>query len=125
MISFEFSGSTRKTEAFLLAARNLNVRPYLETGGRRGVEALRSATPVDEGIAQAGWGYNVASSSGIHYVNWTNSDVENGFKVIIQLQYGHGTGTGGYVAGRDFINPAIRPIFDSIADDIWKVVTSL
>ena len=89
-----------------------------------GVSALSSATPADSGRAKHSWDYEVSSSGGVHELIWTNSDVENGFPVVIRLQFGHGTGTGGYVQGRDFINPAIKPVFDQIADRVWKAVTA-
>jgi hypothetical protein len=88
-----------------------------------GVSALSSATPKETGLAATSWGFTVSKSGGIYELAWTNSDVENGFPVVIMLQMGHGTGTGGYVQGRDFINPAIKPVFDKIADIVWKAVT--
>jgi hypothetical protein len=75
-------------------------------------------------VAARSWGYEIRQNRGGFAIIWTNSDIENGFPVVIMLQYGHGTGTGGYVQGRDFINPAIRPIFDDIAQTVWKAVTS-
>jgi len=92
--------------------------------GQMGVDALSNATPIDSGLAAASWDYKVERSRGSYAISWSNSDVENGFPVVIMLQYGHGTRGGGWVQGRDFINPAIKPIFDKIADDVWKVVTS-
>lgn len=89
-----------------------------------GIGALAAATPHDSGLAASSWGYKVENSSGGVSISWTNTDVEGGFPVAIMLQYGHGTGTGGYVAGRDYINPAMKPIFDKIADRVWKAVTS-
>ena len=122
----EVSGSFKRTEAFLTAMLKLDsmIHKMLQTAGAEGARALASATPNETGLAARSWNYEVASSGGIHTVTWTNSDVENGFPVVIMLQYGHGTGTGGYVQGRDFLNPAIRPIFDKIADTVWKAVTS-
>lgn len=125
MISYEVSGSFENIERFLRGAVKLDIRSILEEGGREGVNALRAATPVDTGVAQAGWGYRVKTEGGSYEIEWFNANIENGYKVVIRLQYGHGTGTGGYVQGRDFINPAMRPVFDSIADRVWKAVTSL
>jgi len=88
------------------------------------VAALASATPSDSGLAAASWGYEVSSKGGSHSITWTNTDVESGFPVAIMLQFGYATGTGGYVAGRDYINPAMRPIFDQIAYKVWRAVTS-
>jgi hypothetical protein len=102
----------------------LDIQGILDSAGREGVAALAAATPVESGLAENSWDYEVSGGGGVYTITWTNSDVENGFPVAIMLQYGHGTGTGGYVQGRDYINPAIRPIFDKIANDVWKVVTS-
>ena len=89
-----------------------------------GVAALQANTPVDSGATAASWDYRIlATSRGLSIV-WTNSNDAGGTPVAILLQYGHGTGTGGYVVGRDYINPAIKPVFDRIANDVWKVVTS-
>lgn len=88
-----------------------------------GVIALSRATPVDSGKTAESWSYTVKTTSKGVVVYWTNSNVINGFNVAIGLQYGHGTGTGGYVRGLDYINPAIRPVFESIANDIWQEVT--
>jgi len=96
----------------------------LESYGREGVNALANATPNESGLTAASWDYEVINKGGSWTVVWTNSHIVDGTPLVILLQYGHGTGTGGYVQGRDFINPAIRPIFDRIADDVWKAVTS-
>lgn len=124
IISFRQRGSTRNMERFLASMSTLDIRQIVEPYAQQGVAALASATPVDSGVAAASWGYEIESSRGQTTIKWTNSDIENGFPVVIMLQYGHGTGTGGYVQGRDFINPAVRPIFDQIADAVWRVVTS-
>jgi hypothetical protein len=91
---------------------------------QRGVDALESATPRDTGLAAGSWTYNISRTRGTLTISWNNTDVETGFPVAIMLQYGYGTGTGGYVQGRDYINPAMKPIFDEIADKVWKAVTS-
>ncbi len=124
MITFEVSGSFAKTQAFLQTVSHLNIASIMESCGQRGVSALASATPEDTGRTAAAWGYVATAAGGVYTITWTNSDVENGFPVAIMLQYGYGTGTGGYVQGRDYINPAIAPIFDMIADRVWKAVTS-
>lgn len=124
MISVHSSGSFKKTEAFLRKMQKLDIPGVMHACGQEGVNALARATPIDTGNAAHSWSYEVSSSGGIHRIVWTNSDVENGFPVAIMLQYGYGTGTGGYVQGRDYINPAIRPTFDKIADKVWKAVTS-
>jgi hypothetical protein len=124
VISFTVTGSTKRLEAFLAKVSKLNVSALLEPYAQEGVAALARATPEETGLAAHSWGYEITSNGGVYSIIWTNSDVEHGFPVVIMLQYGHGTGTGGYVQGRDFINPAIRPIFDRIAASVWRVVTS-
>jgi hypothetical protein len=81
-------------------------------------------TPVDTGLTATSWGYEITNEPGKVTISWTNYNREGGALVAILLQYGHGTGTGGYVAGRDYINPAIKPIFDQIAEEVWRRVTS-
>lgn len=124
MISFETRGSTKRTEAFLKKMSRGEFFQGLDSLARAGVNALASATPVDSGLASNSWGYKVEASLGSATITWTNNDVENGFPVAIMLQYGHGTGTGGYIQGQDYINPAMKPVFDYIADKVWKAVTS-
>lgn len=123
MISLTVTGSFKSTQDFLDHVHRLNIQSILESCGQMGVSALSSATPEETGLAAHAWGYKVSRSGGMYELAWTNTDVENGFPVVIMLQMGHGTGTGGYVQGRDFINPAIRPVFDKIADIVWKAVT--
>jgi hypothetical protein len=124
MISAESKGSFKNTEAFLNKVSKLDVLSIMKSCGQEGVHALSSATPVESGLAAQSWGYEVYGRGGKYTIVWTNSDVENGFPVAIMLQYGYGTGTGGYVKGRDYINPAIKPIFDKIANKVWKAVSS-
>lgn len=123
-ISFRSRGSFNNFERFLRRSQNLNIRSIVEPYAKQGVEALKAATPVDSGLAAESWGYEIEVTGDTTSIIWTNSDIENGFPVAIMLQYGYGTGTGGYVQGRDYINPAIKPIFDGIADAVWKVVTA-
>jgi hypothetical protein len=124
MISFATSGSFDRTEASLKKMLSGDIFSGLDALAREGVIALATATPMETGLGAASWDYVIERSQGSCTITWTNSDVENGFPVVIMLQYGYGTGTGGYVQGRDFINPAIKPIFDQIADKVWKAVTS-
>lgn len=124
MFSFESTGSFNKTEAALLKMSKGDIFSALDSYAREGVSALASATPVDSGITASSWSYEVTKSRGYYSITWTNSHVIDGRPIVIMLQYGHGTGTGGYVQGRDFINPAMKPIFDKIADKVWKAVTS-
>ena len=97
----------------------------LDKYGREGVAALASATPVDTGLTASSWYYEIERTKNSVSLNFGNSNIQNGVPIAIILQYGHGTGTGGWVEGRDYINPAIQPIFDKIANDAWKEVTSL
>lgn len=125
MISFSVSGSSKSTEDFLKkASKPTTVLSVMKAMGSLGVSALAQNTPRDSGLAAGSWSFEAKSSGGIHTITWTNSDVESGFPVSIMLQYGYGTGTGGYVQGRDYINPAMRPVFDQIADKVWKAVIS-
>lgn len=126
-MAFEFvhSGSFNNLEKFLKEMQRLSIRQLAERQAQRGVEALRANTPVESGLAANSWSYEIVQngSKGVT-IRWLNSDVERGFPVAIALQYGYGTGTGGYVGGRDYINPAMRPVFESIANEVWRAVTS-
>jgi hypothetical protein len=124
VISVTTSGSFDNTIRFLTKASHLDISGILHAAGQQGAAALASATPSETGLAASSWNYEVSGGVAGATITWTNSDVENGFPVAIMLQYGYGTGTGGYVAGRDYINPAMKPIFDQIADKVWKAVTS-
>lgn len=99
------------------------VRAELESAGAEGVAALAAATPADSGLTASSWSYRIKSTRGTSTIEWYNTNVNGGFEVALALQYGHGTGTGGWVPGRDYINPAMRPVFDRIADRVWKAVT--
>jgi hypothetical protein len=125
-ISATSTGSFDKTTKFLqdMARINSTVMSAMHECGQQGVNALSDHTPVSTGRTAHAWGYEVEGDAKGCSITWTNSDVESGFPVAIMLQYGYATGTGGYVQGRDYINPAIKPIFDQIADKIWKAVTS-
>lgn len=124
MIIFESKGDFRKTDNFLRKMLKLDIRSQLDKYGRQGVAALSSATPVQTGLAAQSWYHQTEVTSRGATITWLNSDVESGFPVAIMLQYGYATGTGGYVQGRDYINPAIQHIFDEIAESVWKEVTS-
>ena len=124
MISFSSSGSFDKTERFLRSVQKLDLSSIASAQAQKGVIALSRATPTDSGIAASSWGYKITKTATSLTISWTNSDVENGYPVAIMIQYGHGTGTGGYIHGIDYINPAMRPIFDQIAETLWKAVTS-
>lgn len=124
MISISSRGDFRRTIKSIQRMSEAEIFSALDSYGQRGVSALAAATPQDSGRAAASWDYSVKRSKTSWSIIWTNNDIENGFPVVIGLQYGHGTGTGGWVPGQDFINPAIRPIFDQISQDVWKAVTS-
>lgn len=123
-VKFEVSGGFTKTERFLNRMKRREYLNVLDEFGRDGVQALRNATPVDSGATAEAWDYEIKRTCNYTEIVWTNSNINDGVPIAVILQYGHGTGTGGYVQGRDYINPAIRPIFDKIAEKAWKVVTS-
>lgn len=123
-IKFTVTGGSGNTERFLQKIATGNIIPSLETYAQRGVDALRSATPRNSGLTADSWSYEIVKSKDNVTIWWKNSNTSNGYNVAIGLQYGHGTGSGGYVAGRDFINPVLRPIFDEIANEAWKAVGS-
>lgn len=116
-------GDFRKTEKFLEGARVFNIKPLLKRYGEAGVRALQAATPRDTGELASSWGYEIQTDRTTARVTWTNSKNVDGVPIAIILQYGHGTGGGGYVEGRDYINPALQGIFDQLADAAWKEVT--
>lgn len=123
-VNFEVSGGFTKTERFLNRMKRREYLNVLDEFGRDGVQALRNATPVDSGATAEAWDYEIKRTRNYTEIVWTNSNINDGIPIAVILQYGHGTGTGGYVQGRDYINPAIRPVFDKIAEKAWKVVTS-
>ena len=125
-ISVTGSASFDKTIAALKKAHQVSqhLDSVISAQAQAGVRALSHATPADSGLAASSWSYEVKKTAAGIEIHWLNSDMENGFPVAIMIQYGHGTGTGGYVQGRDYINPAMRPIFDQIADTVWKAVIS-
>lgn len=122
MIKAHSTGSFKNTTSFLEYMKTGKVYQHLDRVGRLGVDSLSNATPVLTGLAASSWGYQVANTGGIYSVSWFNTDREGGVNVAVILQYGHGTGTGGYVVGRDYINPAMRPIFDKAVEEIWREV---
>lgn len=125
MISFRQKGDFSKLTAYLeRAKKGVNIRG-LDKYGREGVAALSSATPVDTGHTAKSWYYEIENLNGTVRISFCNSNIQNGVPIAIILQYGHGTGTGGWVEGRDYINPAIQPIFDKMANDAWREVTKL
>ncbi len=124
MITFESSGSFVNVDRFLERMAKEEILSALNQYAELGVSALASATPSKSGATANAWSCEVTSKRNNYTITWSNSNMNDGVNVAVILQYGHGTGTGGYVQGRDYINPAIQPIFDKIADEVWKVVTS-
>lgn len=123
MMKMTQKGSFRNTEQFFDNSKNLSrrLRTTLDRYGAQGVEALRSATPKDSGLTADGWSYKVEPFG----LSFSNSNIQQGYSVALLLQYGHATAQGGYVQGIDYINPALRPIFDKIAEECWKEVQNL
>ncbi len=125
MIGWETKGDFKNSKRYLnklLSALRINV---LESYGRKGVEALSKATPVDTGLTAASWEYKIERTQNSAKIMFYNTNTNNGVPIAILLQYGHATGNGGWVEGRDYINPALRPIFDSLANDAWRDITNL
>lgn len=125
MITFRQKGDFSKATSYLEKLREKVRLGALDKYGREGVAALSSATPVDTGTTAASWFYTIERSSDSIAIVFNNSNRNKGVMIAIILQYGHGTGTGGWVQGRDYINPAIQPVFDKIAEQVWKEVASI
>lgn len=127
MFRMTFTGDWKRTERFLRRGSTLTPRfkSILESYGNKGVQALSEATPVDTSLTANSWDYRV--EVGLNTINlvWFNTNVVNGVSVAVILQYGHGTGTGGYVEGVDYINPVMKTVFEEIANALWKEVTNL
>lgn len=125
MISFRQKGDFSRLTRYLERAKEAAKVGILDKYGRAGVDALSSATPVDSGLTASSWYYEIEHGKGSAAITFHNSNINEGVPIAVILQYGHGTGTGGWVQGRDYINPAIQPLFDRIANDAWKEVTKL
>lgn len=125
MISFRQKGDFSKLTCYFEKVKKTARLSILDKYGREGVAALSSATPVDSGETASSWYYEVTNENESAAISFYNSNVNQGVPIAIILQYGHGTGTGGWVEGRDYINPAIQPIFDEIVDAAWKEVTKI
>lgn len=123
MISFRQKGDFSKLTRFLERAKEAVNSGELDRYGREGVAALMSATPVDSGLTANSWYYEIKHEKGSVSISFHNSNIQKGVPIAIILQYGHGTRNGGWVQGRDYINPAIQPVFDKIANNMWKEVT--
>ena len=125
MITFRSKGDFSKTIRYLEKVKNAKMNSIFDKYGQDGVAALASATPVDSGETANSWNYKLEIQNGSATISFYNTHVNQGVPIAIIIQYGHGTGTGGWVKGRDYINPAIQPIFDKIVNEAWKEVTSI
>ena len=125
MITFRHKGNFSKTTRFLERAKEAIHLGVLDKYGREGVVALSSATPIESGLTASSWYYEIDNKNGSVSINFYNSNINKGVPIAIILQYGHGTGTGGWVQGRDYINPAIQPVFDKMVNEAWREVTKL
>lgn len=124
MISFTTGGSTKRTENWLRKIARGDFYQGLDKFAQAGVNVLAQATPRETGLAGSSWSYKIERTAANLTISWFNTDEESGFPVALMLQYGYATGTGGYVQGRDYINPVMRPIFDQIEEQVRKAVTS-
>lgn len=124
-ISFKHKGDFSKLNRYLVQAKKTVKARDLDKFGKEGVAVLASATPVDSGLTASSWYYEIIIKEGSTKITFNNSNIQNGVPIAIILQYGHATRNGGWVEGRDYINPAIQPLFDKIADQAWKEVTKL
>lgn len=124
LISFTSKGDFNNTFRFLKKMQSFKVAKILEKYAGVGVSALSAATPVDSGATASAWSYEIVTSGEDATIYWTNTNQNKGVYIAVILQFGHGTGTGGYVVGRDYINPAMRPVFDKIAEEAWMEVVN-
>ena len=124
MISFKHKGDFKSTQKFLDKIKRKKQYDMLEHYAQQGVDALAAATPKDTGLTAASWSYEIIRGDDSIQIIWKNSNNSDGIPIVVLLQYGHATRQGGYVKGQDFINPAIKPIFDQILINVWKEVTS-
>lgn len=121
-ISFTSKGDFSKTIKFLNKVKNVKINDILSKYGKIGVNALSQATPKDSGVTSRSWNYKIEVNNDNASIVWYNTNVVKGVNIAVILQYGHGTRNGGWVEGRDYINPAMKPVFDKIADQVWKEV---
>ena len=125
MVKITHKGDFSRVTAYLKKAKKGVSIKSLDKYGKAGVAALAAATPVDTGLTASSWSYEIENKNGVVRISFTNSNIQNGVPIAIILNYGHGTGNGGWVEGRDYIDPAIQPIFDELVNDAWREVTSL
>lgn len=124
-VTIKHRGSFKNTENFLRNAKKINFENILDKYGKQGVAALKASTPIDSGVTANSWNYEIKINKGSMTLTWTNSHVVNGVPIAVILQYGHATRNGGFVQGRDYINPSILPVFDKISNDAWMEVTKI
>ena len=122
-IVIKHHGSFKNTESLFQNLSRFEINSVLDKYGKMGVDALSSATPMNSGDTASSWDYTIEKNGAGYTIVWTNNNTNDGVNIALILQTGHGTGTGGYVRGRDYINPALRPIFDGLANEAWQEVT--
>lgn len=125
MITFKHRGDFRNTERFFTGVKKAEYLRILDKYGNAGVVLLAEATPKDTGKTAASWTYKITRTKAVTYITWSNTNLPDGAQIAIMLQYGYATRFGAYVQGRDYINPAIQPLFDQMVADVWKEVTNL
>lgn len=117
-------GSLKNTQDLLARLKRGEFFKSLDRYGKEGVAALKAATPIDEGLTAESWRYDIIKRRGGYTLVWSNTNSNDGVNVAVLIQYGHGTGSGGYVQGIDYINPVIQPLFKKIANEVWKEVSN-
>lgn len=122
MIQFKHKGSFKNTENFFKKSLKRDYLKILDRYAQEGVKALAAATPIDTGKTAASWGYEIKQFNGEVRIIWTNSNIQDGVPIALIIQYGHVLPSGAYIQGRDYINPAIKPVFDKLAENVWKEV---
>ena len=125
MITIKHHGSFKRTEGMLNRMSKFEIRSILNKYGNKGVAALSAATPKDTGLTASSWEYQISKTGTGYSITWNNTNVNNGVNIALILQLGHGTGTGGYVQGVDYINPALASIFEQLADEAWQEVSKV
>lgn len=125
MITFKHKGDFSKTTRYFDKIKQIKLNKILAKYGQAGIEALASSTPVDTGLTASSWYYEIVNDNGRVSINFCNSNINDGVPIAVILQYGHGTRNGGWVVGRDYINPIVQPIFDKIVNEAWKEVTKV
>lgn len=123
MITFTHKGDYSKATKWFERLKEISKNSIFDKYGQAGVNALMGATPVESGLTAASWSYEIEHSGNVDKIIFSNSNINKNVNIAIILQYGHGTGTGGWVQGRDYINPAIRPVFDKMVEELWGEVT--